>query len=100
MPPHPVPYSSTHATTEWIVETPVVIDDGGNVSIGPMPDLSRVRFNRGTTNGASAGLVKSEAIQLVDTDSAVLATPSRPDADANGFNDCTYSAHCKAPKGK
>jgi len=93
-----VPYSSTHATAEWIEETPVVIDDGGNVSIGPLPQLSVVRFNKGTTNGSPAGLVKSEAIQLVDTDGAALATPSKPDPSKDGFRDCTYAAHCKAPR--
>jgi Peptidase A4 family len=92
-----VPYSSTHATAEWIEETPVVIDDSGNVTIGPLPKLSKVHFNRGTTNGAGAGLVASEAIQLVDTDGTALATPSDPDPTADGFRDCTYKAHCKAP---
>jgi hypothetical protein len=93
-----VPYSSTHATAEWIEETPVVVDDGGNVTIGPLPQLSVVRFNKGTTNGSAAGLVKSEAIQLVDTDGAALATPSKPDPSKDGFRDCTYASHCKAPK--
>jgi len=93
-----VPYSSTHATAEWIEETPVVIDDGGNVTIGPLPRLSVVRFNKGTTNGSPAGLVKSEAIQLVDTDGTALATPSKPDPSQDGFRDCTYAAHCKAPR--
>jgi peptidase A4-like protein len=95
-----VPYSSTHLTAEWIVETPVVIDSGGNVSIGPLPSLSRVRINNGTTNGASAGLKASEEIQLVDPGSSqALVTPSAPDSDANGFNDCTYATSCPAPKG-
>ena len=93
-----VPYSSTHATAEWIEETPVVIDDGGNVTIGPLPDLSPVRFNKGTTNGAPAGLVKSEEMQLVDTDGTPLATPSKPDPTKDGFRDCTFASHCKAPK--
>jgi hypothetical protein len=93
-----VPYSSTHATAEWIEETPVVIDDGGNVTIGPLPDLSNVRFNKGTTNGSPAGLIKAESIQLVDTDGAALATPSKPDPGADGFRDCTYANHCKAPR--
>jgi hypothetical protein len=93
-----VPYSSTHATAEWIEETPVVVDDGGNVTIGPLPQLSVVRFNKGTTNGSAAGLVKSEAIQLVDTDGTALATPSKPDPSKDGFRDCTSASHCKAPK--
>jgi hypothetical protein len=92
-----VPYSSTHATAEWIEETPVVIDDSGNVTIGPLPNLSHMRFNRGTTDGTSAGLVKAEAIQLVDVDGTALATPSKPDPAADGFRDCTYSARSRAP---
>ena len=38
---HSTPYSSSYATAEWIVETPVVIDNNGNVSIGPSVDAIR-----------------------------------------------------------
>jgi len=94
-----VPYSSTHATAEWIVETPVVIDDSGNVSIGPLPKLSQVRFDKATTNGAAPGLKASEEIQLVDPNTdAVLATPSAPDGQKNGFADCTYAKSCPTPR--
>jgi hypothetical protein len=92
------PYSSTHATAEWIVETPVVVDTGGNVTIGPLPKLSRVHIDRAMTNGANAHVVATEEIQLVDPNSSqVLATPSAPDTDADGFNDCTYATTCSAP---
>jgi peptidase A4-like protein len=91
------PYPSSYATAEWIEETPVVVSNSGAVSVGPMPSLSTVGFDLSMTNGKPAGLVASEEMQLVDTNGAVLATPSSPDADADGFNVCTFSSACSAP---
>jgi len=92
-----VPYDSTHLTAEWIVETPVVIGGGGAVTVGPLPDLTTVHFDGARANGRNAGLKPSEAIQLVDPSSGhVLATPSAPDAQNNGFNDCAYATTCRA----
>ena len=93
-----VPYSSTYATAEWIEETPVVLDDSGNVSVGPLPKLSTVHVDDAITNSARAGLKASEEIQLVDFNGTVLATPSAPDVDLDGFNDCTYSTACARPR--
>ena len=93
-----VPYSSTYATAEWIEETPVVLDDSGNVSVGPLPKLSTVHVDDALTNSARAGLKASEEIQLVDFNGTVLATPSAPDVDLDGFNDCTYSTACARPR--
>jgi hypothetical protein len=92
-----VGYSSTEGSAEWIEETPVVIDNSGKVTIGPMPDLSGAHFDLSTANGAAAGLKASEEIQLVDTTRAVIATPSPPDSDADGFNVCTYAGSCGSP---
>jgi len=89
-----VPYASSYATAEWVEETPVVIDNSGNASVGPMPNLSTVKFDSGLANNVNPNLVSSEAIQLVDFNSQVLATPSAPDSDADGFNDCTYATSC------
>ena len=36
-------------------------------------------------------------MQLVDFDLSPIATPSLPDAQRDGFNDCTYTASCAAP---
>ena len=36
----------------------------------------------------------SEEIQLVNGSGTVLATPSAPDSDADGFDDCTYATSC------
>jgi hypothetical protein len=93
------PYPSSYATAEWIVETPVVIDDQGNVTVGPLPNLSTTKFKAARTNGASPHLVPSESMQLVDPNtSEVLATPSDPNKKGVRFNDCTYASSCKAPK--
>jgi hypothetical protein len=92
-----IPYGSTMGSAEWIEETPVVIDNSGKVTVGPMPNLTPAHFDVGLTNGAPAGLKSSEAIQLVDFNNAVISTPSAPDSDADGFNTCTYSGSCAAP---
>jgi hypothetical protein len=92
-----LPYTSTYATAEWVLETPVVIDDAGNVSVGPMPNVTNVRFDIATTNGANAALVASEEMQLLDFNLALIALPSKPDRDDDGFNDCAYRSACPAP---
>jgi hypothetical protein len=93
------PYSSTYATAEWIEETPVVIDDNGHITVGPLPDLSRVPFDLAMTNGKPAHLQNSEQIQLVDPNSGrALATPSAVDRDADGFNVCAYAGRCRRPR--
>ncbi len=91
------PYSSTEGSAEWIEETPVVLDNSGNVSVGPMPDLTGAHFDLATTNGAAAGLNATEEIQLVDFNNAVISTPSAPDSDTDGFNTCTYASTCASP---
>ena len=40
-----VPYSSTHATAEWIEETPLEIST--NAGFAPLPNLSRISFDHG-----------------------------------------------------
>jgi hypothetical protein len=87
-----VPYSSTHATAEWIEETPVVID-GTGTGVAAMPNLNKPHFASATVNGVSAHLVPAEEIQLV-ANGVVLATPSAP-AGGNSFNVCTYSKTCR-----
>jgi hypothetical protein len=91
-----VPYTSTYTTAEWIEETPIIIG-GGGAGLSAMPDLGTVNFDASTVNGVNAGLKPSQEIQLVDPNGAVLATPSAPDGDTDGFNDCTYSTSCPPP---
>jgi hypothetical protein len=88
-----LPYASTYGSAEWVIETPVVIADDGTVSVGPMPDLSIVRFDY----ARAPSFVATERIELVDFDLNVIATPSVPDAQGDGFNDCTYRSSCPAP---
>ena len=94
-----VPYSSGHDTAEWIEETPLSLGGGGGAGLSSMPDLTRVRFNRATVNGSPARLRAPEEIQLVDGNNRPVATPSRPDAQHDGFNVCTYASSCPAPAG-
>jgi peptidase A4-like protein len=91
-----VPSTSSHDTAEWIVETPLTFGTGG-AGLANMPNLSRVHFDRARVNGARAGLVRSQEMQLVDSKDRPVATPSRPDAENDGFNVCTYAARCPAP---
>ncbi len=49
------------------------------------------------TDGASAKLKSSEEIQLVDSSGNVIADPSAPDPDSDGFNVCALASTCIAP---
>ena len=59
--------------------------------------LSVVRFDYARANGASPGFVSAERMEFVDFDLTLIATPSLPDAQGDGFNDCTYTATYPAP---
>jgi hypothetical protein len=90
-----VPYPSTHATAEWIEETPLEI--GTNAGFAALPNLTNPGFDLGTTNGAPVKLSSSEQIQLIDSGGKVIGSPSVPDSDADGFGACTWAAMCTAP---
>lgn len=92
-----VPYSSSYLTAEWIEETPVVVSSSGSSGIAALPNLTAVDFDLATVNGSSAGLVPAEAVQLIDSSGNPIATPSAPDSDADGFNDCTWATSCATP---
>src|SRR5690242_17951340 len=47
-----VPYTSTHATAEWIQETPLLI--GTNAGLADLPNLTTNSFSAAKTNGAPA----------------------------------------------
>lgn len=91
-----VPYTSSYATAEWIEETPITVGSNG-AGLAAMPNLGTVSFSNATANGVNAGLKPAEAVQLIDANGNPLATPSAPNATADGFNDCTYAATCAAP---
>jgi Peptidase A4 family len=88
-----VPYASTHATAEWIEETPTLIGTDG-VGLAALPNLSNPAFSNATANGANAGLKSTEAIQLIDSNGNVIGSPSAPNGSANGFNVCTWATSC------
>jgi Peptidase A4 family len=87
-----VSYSSTHATAEWIEETPLEI--GTNAGFASLPNLTNPGWTSATVNGASAGLKASEEMDLVDSNGNVIGAPSAPNATANGFNECTWASTC------
>ncbi len=90
-----VPYPSTHATAEWIEETPLEI--GTNAGFAALPNLSNPGFDLGTTNGSPVKLSSSEEMQLIDSTGNVIGSPSAPDSDADGFGACTWATTCVAP---
>jgi len=89
-----VPYTSTHATAEWIQETPVII--GANAGFADLPNLSRTTFNRARVNGRPAGLKSSERM-LLTSGNKVVGTPSAPDRQHDGFALCSWASRCAAP---
>jgi hypothetical protein len=89
-----VPYTSTHATGEWIEETPIVI--GTNAGLADLPKLSRTTFDRARVNGSSAHLKSPERIVLT-SGRKVIGSPSAPDPQRNGFALCAWAASCRAP---
>jgi hypothetical protein len=92
-----VPYPSTYATAEWIEETPLEIGGSGGAGTAALPNLSKVPFDHGGTNGAAAKLSSPQQIQLVDQSQKVIGQPSAPDSDADGFGACTWTTTCSAP---
>ena len=91
-----VPYTSTHATAEWIEETPLVFGTGG-AGLAAMPNLTSTPFDLGTTNGANAGLKSSQEMQLIDSNNNVIGSPSAPDSDTDGFGACAWATSCGVP---
>jgi hypothetical protein len=90
-----VPYTSTHATAEWIQETPLII--GTDAGLGALPDLSQTTFDKARVNGASAQLRRSQRILLAAGNGRVIGTPSAPDSGRDGFAVCTWSKRCRVP---
>ncbi len=87
-----VPYPSTHGTAEWIEETPLEI--GTNAGFAALPNLTNPAFSSGTVNGAAVKLTPSEEMQLIDSNSNVIGTPSAPNAAGSGFDACTWATSC------
>ncbi len=86
------PYPSTHATAEWIEETPLEI--GTNAGFAALPNLTNPAFTSATVNGATAGLKASEEMDLVDSNGNVIGAPSAPNSTADGFDACAWASTC------
>jgi hypothetical protein len=87
-----VPYSSTHATAEWIEETPLLI--GTDAGLAALPNLSTVPFTGAKVNGAVPNLQASEKILLTDSAGSVIGTPSDPNGTRDGFSACAWATTC------
>jgi len=87
-----VPYPSTHATAEWIEETPLEI--GTDAGFAALPNLTNPVFSSGTTNGSAVKLTSSEEMQLIDSGGNVIGTPSAPTGGGSGFDACTWATTC------
>jgi hypothetical protein len=88
---HTVPYTSSHASVEWIEETPITIGTGGT-GLAAMPNLTTTQFTNPKVNGGPAHLVRAEQILLVSNGQRIV-TPSAPDNSGN-FRVCTYATSC------
>lgn len=88
-----VPYPSTHATAEWIQETPLILDPS-NPGLAALPNLTTNSFTNAKTNGQNAGFTSSEKMNLVDSSGNVIGAPSDPFSTLDGFNLCSWSSTC------
>jgi hypothetical protein len=86
------PYPSTHASAEWIEETPLEI--GTDAGFASLPNLTNPAFTSATVNGAPAGLKASEELDLTDSNGNVIGAPSAPNSSADGFDDCAWASTC------
>jgi len=112
--PTPIAYTSSHASAEWIEETPTLIGTDGT-SLAALPNLSKTTFDDAVAVAVAPAdgsisktppLNSSERIELVeDTPKSsllnpqvkVVGTPSTPDPNLDGFNACAWSTSCSAP---
>jgi hypothetical protein len=85
-----VPYKSTHATAEWVEETPLIAGAG----LAGLPDLSNPAFTAARTNSADAALKAAEQMHLIDANGTVIGAPSAPSATGDGFSDCAWASSC------
>jgi hypothetical protein len=90
-----VPYSSTQDSAEWIEETPLIL--GANAGFAALPQLSSPDFDRAAVNGSPVHFKAPQAIDLINSSGRVIAVPSAPDRDRDGFNACTWTRACAAP---
>jgi len=73
-----------------------VVISGTGTGVASLPNLSGGVFDNAFVNNTRVSLTPSEQMQLV-ANGRVLATPSNPDSDRDGFRDCSYATSCAAP---
>jgi hypothetical protein len=92
-----VPYPSSHASAEWIEETPLGISTSG-VGLTALPNLTETPFSSATVNDSPAKLVPDDAIDLAEESSGkVIGTVSEPAEGGSAFGACAWSEACAAP---
>ena len=91
------PGVSMMASARFMVEAGVRFDEFG-YGYPMMPDLAATRFDEVTVNGANAQLHPDERVVLVAyEDLDVVAVPSLPQPDGNGFGACAWATTCAVP---
>jgi len=91
-----IPYPSDYSTAEFIEETPLSVGTSGT-GLTNLPNLGTVGFTSASVNGANAGLIAADELDLTDANGNVIAVPSAPNSAGNAFNDCTWATSCTAP---
>jgi hypothetical protein len=88
-------YTSSELTAEWIVETPAVVSTKTGAGLAKLPNLGVVRFFGSKVNEENtAGLVPADAVQLINSKSKPISTPSDPNAKGTRFDVCTWASTC------
>jgi hypothetical protein len=91
-----IPYPSDYSTAEFIEETPLSVGTGGT-GLTNLPNLTNTTFSNAEVNGAGAGLVTADEMDLIDANGKVIAVPSAPGTGGNSFTACTWTTSCSAP---
>jgi len=91
-------YPSSYLSAEWVVETPLMEDSNGGLSVGTLPALQPVGFRKVTLNGAAPALGDAR-MSLVGFDGRTLAMPSAAGPGGDSFTVCESAARVCAPPG-
>lgn len=91
-----LPYPSDYTTAEFIEETPLQIGTSGT-GLTALPNLTNTTFTNAKVNGAAAGLVVADEMDLIDSNGKVISVPSAPSSTGDSFTDCAWATSCPAP---
>lgn len=91
------PGASMLATAQVLAEGMVGFDEFA-IGYPYLPDLAPTTFDHVTINGANARLRPEERVVMQSYEElAVVATPSLPQPDGNGFAACVWTTSCAVP---